>query len=272
MLLGGAAVAVAEEPLSVAYGPARPHGRRRRRLPRDHLLPRCPRRPRTACICGCSTPTSAAPTTPATVPAGTRACATRVYGGAGAAAAERRPRVPRDGRGGRAAAAPPGRGASLGRRSPIGEDAALDDAWRTLASFMPAQGDRVDGRYVFRLEVAGLAGDDGNTFAPTLSLRDRRNVAPPGLEILDYAPTVRIPDEPPHHGAGVRRTGRRRSGSASTISTLPPAESRSPAPFRTVELPASAQDGGRRARWRSCPTSRGPGASIIVAGGDRDPE
>ena len=57
----------------------------------------------------------------------------------------------------------------------VGESATYDDAWQTLASVRPEQGDHVDGRYVFRLEVTGLAGNDGNAFTATLSLRDRRD-------------------------------------------------------------------------------------------------
>src|SRR4051812_30201493 len=78
-------------------------------------------------------------------------------------------------------------GAVLADRQ-TGESGALDDGWETIASFTPDQGERVGDRYVFRLEVTGLAGDDANAFEVTLSLRDRRNVAPPGLEILDMDP------------------------------------------------------------------------------------
>ena len=50
-------------------------------------------------------------------------------------------------------------------------------------------------RRVFRLLVEGLAGDDANLYAATLSLRDRRNLAPDGLEVFAFAPTVRMPDD-----------------------------------------------------------------------------
>ena len=74
-----------------------------------------------------------------------------------------------------------------------GEDPSADDSWVTIASVMPEQGDHVGDTYVFRLEIVGLSGDDGNLYEPTVSLRDRRNVAPEGLAMLDWAPTVRIP-------------------------------------------------------------------------------
>ena len=48
---------------------------------------------------------------------------------------------------------------------------------------------------MFRLLVEGLAGNDANLYAATLSLRDRRNLAPDGLEVFAFSPTVRMPDD-----------------------------------------------------------------------------
>ena len=88
----------------------------------------------------------------------------------------------------------------LASGEPIGEasvaaSAALDGHWQTIVSFLPEQGELVGGRRVFRLQVEGLAGNDANLYAATLSLRDRRNLAPDGLEIVAFAPTVRVPDD-----------------------------------------------------------------------------
>ena len=85
-------------------------------------------------------------------------------------------------------------GAALGEQV-IAASAALDDRWQTLFTVAAEQGEAVGGRRVFRLQVEGVAGDDANLYAVTLSLRDRRNLAPQDLEIVDFAPTARVPDE-----------------------------------------------------------------------------
>lgn len=186
-----------------------------------------------------------------------------LYGGAGAARPQAPPDTP-------AAAGEANIGGTPLAEAEIGEDASADDAWRTLASFRPDQGDLVDGRYVFRLEVAGGTGDDGNAFAATLSARDRRNVPPSGLEVLDYAPSVRIPDgrrltelafDVP---AGTERV---------TVHNFDAASGRVAfaGPFRTVELPASGQDRWQAADIVLLPDEKGARASIIVAGGTEIP-
>ena len=119
---------------------------------------------------------------------------------------------------------------------------------------LPAQGDHVDGRYVFRLEVTGLSGNDGNLFAATLSTRDRRDARPDGLEITDYVPTVRIPDKT----------------RATEVSFAVPADAQSlsvhnfdaaggevvfTSTFRSVPLAASGQDEWRASSSSCCPRS-----------------
>src|SRR5690606_35931875 len=77
----------------------------------------------------------------------------------------------------------------------VGADAAQDGRWRTLVSFSPEAGEAVGDRRVFRLQVEGTTGDDANLYEVALSLREHRNLAPAGLEIFSFAPTVRVPDE-----------------------------------------------------------------------------
>ena len=85
-------------------------------------------------------------------------------------------------------------GSEIGVRS-LGIDAAQDGRWRTLMSFAPGEGEAVDDRRVFRLQVEGADGDDANLYEVTLSLREHRNLPPPGLEIFSLAPSLRVPDE-----------------------------------------------------------------------------
>ena len=152
----------------------------------------------------------------------------------------------------------------------LGENAGFDDAWQTLASVLPAQGDHVDGRYVFRLEVTGLSGNDGNLFAATLSTRDRRDARPDGLEITDYVPTVRIPDKT----------------RATEVSFAVPADAQRlsvhnfdaaggevvfTSTYRSVPLAASGQDEWRASSVELLPEERGTVAAIVASGGQEIP-
>ena len=71
----------------------------------------------------------------------------------------------------------------------------LDNAWMTLGSVTPEQGDLIDGRYVFRLLVHGLRGHDGNVFDFAISQSGTENVQPEALRLYTYGPTTRTPLE-----------------------------------------------------------------------------
>ncbi len=147
-----------------------------------------------------------------------------------------------------------------------GEDPSVDDSWVTLASVMPEQGDHVGDRYVFRLEIVGLTGEDGNLYEPTVSLRDRRNVAPEGLAMLDWAPTVRIPrlkvqtelafDVPADAQRITIHNFDAASGEVAFAST-----------WRTVPVAASGQGDWRAGEVTLLPQERGSTASVVVSGG-----
>ena len=194
-----------------------------------------------------------------------------IYGGAGAAAV---PPVPSTGGAkaadlAAAAVAGTGTGQMLAETT-IAESAADDDTWQTLASFLPKDGDHVDGRYVFRLEITGLSGNDGNAYTATLSLRDRRDAPPDGLSVVDYVPTVRIPDDeratevafavPADAERLVIRNFDAASGRVAFASA-----------FRTVELAASAQDQWRETTVDLLPEERGAKASLVMSGGQEIP-
>jgi PKD repeat protein len=197
-----------------------------------------------------------------------------LVGGAGAEAMAPPPaeaKAPGRGRSdGQEPAADPPLGGEVLADVTLGESPALDDAWRTLASVLPEQGAHVGGAYVFRLEVSIASGNDANLFAPTLSLRDRRNVAPDGLEVLELAPTVRIPDDrrltevgldlPADADRIVVKSFDAASGRLAFAST-----------YRTVELPASGQDAWRQGEVALLPEERGTRAAILAAGGEEMP-
>src|SRR5206468_694102 len=69
-----------------------------------------------------------------------------------------------------------------------------DGKWETIAAFDASQGDAVADRLVFRLVVQGTAGDDGNAYDVFVSSRENGNIAPDGVSIFSFSPTVRVPD------------------------------------------------------------------------------
>ncbi|WP_143747315.1 PKD domain-containing protein [Marinibacterium profundimaris] len=117
----------------------------------------------------------------------------RLFGGSGAFSEADRPvpvedgaRVPN-----RPDATPvTGPGALLEEKS-WGNDRATDGRWVTLAALRAGQGEVIDGRAYFRIDVQGAGGDDGNGFSVAVSLARDRNRRPAGLEMFSYMPTLR---------------------------------------------------------------------------------
>jgi PKD repeat protein len=152
----------------------------------------------------------------------------------------------------------------------IGANPALDDRWQTLFSAMPEQGEAVGGRRVFRLQVEGTAGDDANLYSVTLSLRDRRNLAPDGLEIVDLKPTLRVPDN--QHVTELRfevpadaeRLKVRNFDAAKADISFVTA-------FRSVPVVASGQNEWRESEVEVQPDERGKIAALVFGGGEEMP-
>ncbi|UEM25191.1 PKD domain-containing protein (plasmid) [Skermanella mucosa] len=149
-------------------------------------------------------------------------------------------------------------------------DPESDGKWTTLAAFDPEDGELMDGRRVFRLVVEGLGGDDANLFTATVSLRDHRNLEPPGLQVLAYRPTVRMPDK----------------RSVAELRFLVPADARSltvanfdaangevsfASAFRSQPLAASGQGDWRSTTVALAPGEAGQTAAILFGGGEEVP-
>ena len=66
-----------------------------------------------------------------------------------------------------------------------------DDAWVTLAPIAAADGEQIDGRAWFRLDVIGESGDTGNAFTVEASLSPDRSDPPPDVSLIAYEPTIR---------------------------------------------------------------------------------
>ncbi len=152
----------------------------------------------------------------------------------------------------------------------FGANAALDGQWRTIATLTPDQGELVGDRRLFRLLVEGLSGNDGNLFSVALSLRDRRNLIPQGLEIFGLAPTVRVPSDdvvtelrfvvPPD----AQRLVVHNFDAANADLEFATA-------FRSVPLAASGQDEWRETEVALQERERGQPAAIVFAGGTEIP-
>ncbi|WP_239113360.1 PKD domain-containing protein [Shimia biformata] len=120
----------------------------------------------------------------------------RVVGGNGAYSAIPRPTVVENG-----ARATQVRRADLETPSPgevlreqeFGPASELNGQWVTLGSVRPAQGEAIDGRLWFRIDVIGAGGNDGNGFSLDVSLARERSRRPEGLKMLSYEPTIRWP-------------------------------------------------------------------------------
>jgi hypothetical protein len=74
-----------------------------------------------------------------------------------------------------------------------GAQPGTDNRWMPVAAFTAAEGEVIDGRAYFRVEVVGEAGNDGNVFELGVSLSPERDDPPAGLRMFSYLPTVRWP-------------------------------------------------------------------------------
>lgn len=70
-------------------------------------------------------------------------------------------------------------------------DASTDGRWVTLGAVRARQGEVIEDRVYFRLDVEGTQGNDGNGFSVAVSTARDRNRAPDGLEMFAYQPTIR---------------------------------------------------------------------------------
>ncbi len=121
----------------------------------------------------------------------------RLFGGAGSYSGIERPTPAKDGaRVTRRAASGQAPGKLLRERE-FGNEGATDGRWITFAVLQARQGEVIDGRAYFRLDVDGTRGNDGNGFSLALSLARDRNVEPDGLEMFSFKPTVRWPGKSP---------------------------------------------------------------------------
>lgn len=85
-------------------------------------------------------------------------------------------------------------GTQLAARS-FGSSRRLDNRWVTIATVKAEQGQMVGDERVFRLDIEGLNGDDGNVFDVAVSTAKTSNAAPAGLRLFSFLPTFRVPSK-----------------------------------------------------------------------------
>ncbi len=69
-----------------------------------------------------------------------------------------------------------------------GSEKSTDGRWITMKEFTPAEGERIDDKYYFKLVVEGMEGNDANVFNVRVVSSDNND----SVMIFNYCPTVRI--------------------------------------------------------------------------------
>ncbi|TDE39086.1 PKD domain-containing protein [Antarcticimicrobium sediminis] len=116
----------------------------------------------------------------------------RLFGGAGAFTAATRPEPVAEGaRAPRQTFVPVSGPGELLKQQSWRNERETDGRWVTLAAVRARQGEVVDERAYFRLDVQGSEGNDGNSYSLGVSLARDRARPPEGLEMFAYRPTVR---------------------------------------------------------------------------------
>lgn len=77
----------------------------------------------------------------------------------------------------------------------FGSNRRLDGRWTTFAAFKPGSGELKGDIRIFRLDVKGLRGNDGNIFDVTVSKDAKKNIPVDGVKVTTFRPTVRVPDD-----------------------------------------------------------------------------
>lgn len=83
------------------------------------------------------------------------------------------------------------------REKAYGNDPKTDGRWINLTPVRARQGEVIDDRAWFRIDIQGTGGNDGNIYSVAVSRSRDRMREPEGLEMFSYQPTVRWrPNEP----------------------------------------------------------------------------
>jgi len=70
-----------------------------------------------------------------------------------------------------------------------------DNKWYNFQKLNPLDGELRGEHYYFKLVVKGSSGNDGNIFDVAVSSNEKSNSPVDGVEVLSYAPTIRLPEK-----------------------------------------------------------------------------
>lgn len=149
-----------------------------------------------------------------------------------------------------------------------GPDPALDGGWTTLAELAPDSGTLFAGERLFRVQVDGLDGAEGNVFGFAAALEGGEPFA--GLRVFAYDWSVRaeapeivleLPFTVPRREPTLRLASFDASGGSMAYA----------GPFRTESLIASENDRWREDEVPVVEDERGLGASLVFFGGREAP-
>jgi PKD repeat protein len=152
----------------------------------------------------------------------------------------------------------------------FGPEAASDDTWILLAEIMPDQGQTLHDRAVFRLEVEGVRGDDGNVYDVFASAASERNLMASDVETFAYLPTVRVPDDDRMIEIRLVVPAPARALTAYSFDASD-AEIAFTTPFRTVAVAPSGQNSWASGAIALEPADIGRVAALTVRGGGEIP-
>jgi PKD repeat protein len=145
-------------------------------------------------------------------------------------------------------------------------DETVPGLWRTLGSFLPAEGELVAQRRVFKLVVDGREGNDGNRYDVAVSLRPQDNTPPDGLRMFTYSPTLRVRS---HAVVVEMRFGIPQQAETLEIHNFDAAYGlvTLETPFRTVLIAASGSDEWGAGKVPILEHERGTAAAVYFSGG-----
>jgi len=161
-------------------------------------------------------------------------------------------------------------GGTLIAQRNFGSSRRFDNSWVTLGKITAEEGDPVGKERLFRLEVEGVSGDDGNVFDVAISHNTDKTNRASGVRVFSYLPTFRMPRE------GVLSEARftvPKSARGLIVHNFDAfnAKVTYTGRFRSAELGASGQDEWRSGKVEIEPGQRGKAAAVTIEGGDEIP-
>ena len=150
------------------------------------------------------------------------------------------------------------------------DDARTDGQWITMALVSPSEGEKRGDKRIFRLNVEGKSGNDGNLYGVAISLRDRRAMPPAGVKLFSYAPTIRVPNKTTLTELRFQVPDRETELSIDNFDAAYGKLNLTTA-FRSVPLKPSGQDQWRSETVKLLPEEQGQPAAITLQGGSEIP-